>query len=142
MGVRKDPADAGFTLIEVLSALAVVGVVMTAVTTFFVRSMVTVDVQAARQAAIQVAADGMEELRAVPGSQAVQWLTANAAVRDITSNGLEYQRSWDVPAASAMVNATVHVTWKSKGCPSGTCRYSTSTLISTALVEPIFRPSA
>ena len=142
MGVRKAPADAGFTLIEVLSALAVVGVVMTAVTTFFVRSMVTVDVQAARQAAIQVAADGMEQLRAVPGARALQWITANAAAQEVISNGLKYQRSWDVPAAGAVLTATVRVTWRSKGCTSGTCAYSASTLISTALVEPIFRPSA
>jgi prepilin-type N-terminal cleavage/methylation domain-containing protein len=142
MGVRKDPADAGFTLIEVLAALAVVGIVMTAVTTFFVRSMVTVDIQAARQAAIQVAADGMEQLRAVPGALALKWITDNAAARTVSANGLDYTRSWDVPPAGSLLTATVHVSWPSRGCAGGTCNYSTSTLISTAMIEPIFEPSA
>jgi len=140
--VRKDPADAGFTLVEVLSALAVVGIVMTAVTTFFIRSMVTVDLQTARQAAIQVAADGMEQLRAVPGSMALTWLTRNAPPATVTANGLDYRRSWDVPAPASLLNATVHVTWKSKGCAAGSCTYTASTLISTAAIEPIFEPSA
>jgi prepilin-type N-terminal cleavage/methylation domain-containing protein len=142
MCVRRDPADAGFTLIEVLSSLAVVGVVMTAVTTFFVRSMVTVDLQATRQVAIQVAADGMEELRAVPGSLVLDWIQDHAGAEPVTINGLDFQRRWDVPTATTLVTATVRVTWTANGCPSGTCSYSTSTLISTAAIEPIFEPSA
>jgi prepilin-type N-terminal cleavage/methylation domain-containing protein len=138
----RSPADAGFTLVEVLASLAVIGVVMTAVTTFFVRSMVTVHIEGARQAAIQVASDAMEQLRAVPGSLALQWIRENAATTTVSSNGLDYQRRWDVPSPANLVTATVRVTWTGRGCPSGTCSYSTSTLISTAAIEPIFEQSA
>ncbi|GGK86482.1 type IV pilus modification PilV family protein [Mangrovihabitans endophyticus] len=142
MTARKDPADAGFTLVEVLSALAVIGVVLTAVTTFFIRSMVVVDLQGARQTAIRVASSGMEELRAVSGQLALTWLTKHADPVEVQMNGITYHRGWDVPPSSSLITATVHVTWRSKGCPDDTCSYSTSTLISTSSVEPVFDPAA
>jgi prepilin-type N-terminal cleavage/methylation domain-containing protein len=155
MVTRKDPADAGFTLVEVLAAMAVIGVVMTAVTTFFVRSMVSVDLQGARQAAIQVAADQMEHLRERPGSSALAWVqnTANATAK--TVSGITYTPSWSCTivdtatlqsrtcvAADAVITPTVQVTWPDKGCASGTCRYAATTLISTAQIEPLFDPAA
>lgn len=133
--------DAGFTLIEVLTSLAVIGVVLTAVTTFFVRSMVTVDLQGARQTAIQVAASGMEELRAVSGALAVDWLTSRVTPVSVPMNGIDYRRGWALPTPAALMTATVTVTWRSKGCPSGTCSYSASTLISTSAIEPLFDPA-
>lgn len=139
------PADAGFTLVEVLAALAVISVVLAATTTFFIRSMVTIDQQGARQAAVQVASDGMEQLRAVPGAHALAWVTANAAPVTVTSNGLAYERSWSCVAdggacttGSTLIEPRVTVTWGSKACTGGRCTYATSTRISTALIEPIF----
>jgi prepilin-type N-terminal cleavage/methylation domain-containing protein len=155
MVTRKDPADAGFTLVEVLAAMAVIGVVMTAVTTFFVRSMVSVDLQGARQAAIQVTADQMEHLRERPGSSALAWVqdTANATPKTIGS--IRYTPSWSCSivdavthvaracaTTDAVITPTVQVTWPDKGCASGTCRYAATTLISTAQIEPLFDPAA
>lgn len=145
MRTRTDPADAGFTLIEVLASLAVISVVLAATTTFFIRSMVTIDLQGVRQAAIQVASDGMEQLRAVPGAHALAWVTANAAPTEVTSNGVAYERSWSCAAdggactaGSVLIEPSVKVTWRGKGCPAGRCSYIASTRISTALLEPIF----
>jgi prepilin-type N-terminal cleavage/methylation domain-containing protein len=154
---RLNRGDAGFTLIEVLTALAVVGVVAAASTTFFVRSMITVNLQGARQAAIQVAADAMEQLRAVPGPRALVWITANANQPEQKRNSLRYQVTWscvdaDSPAKlSALVACTagtlvlqpeVTVTYQGNGCPGGGCTYRTNTRISTYSVDPIFKAIA
>jgi len=136
----REPGDAGFTLVEVLASLAVIGVVLTAVTTFFVQSMITVDLQGARQAAIQIAADGMERLRQVPGSRALTWITDNQT-ETVTANGIKYQRNWDTPTFSSLMTVTERITWTDKNCVSGTCSYSASTVISTAGVEPLFEPA-
>jgi prepilin-type N-terminal cleavage/methylation domain-containing protein len=155
MVTRKDPADAGFTLVEVLASLAVIGVVMTAVTTFFVRSMVSVDLQGARQAAIQVAADQMEHLREMPGSSALVWLQDATNAAPTTVGSIVYTPSWSCTIVDAatlqsracvamdtIITPTVQVTWPEKNCPSGTCRYAATTLISTAQIEPLFDPAA
>ena len=137
MAKRTESPDAGFTLIEVLTSMGVIGVVLTAVTVFFVRSMVTVDVQGARQTAIQLASDGMERLREVPGTRARAWLVAHQT-EELPTNGIKYIRSWDAPTAAALMSATVRVTWRDKNCLADECSYAATTLISTAAVEPLF----
>jgi prepilin-type N-terminal cleavage/methylation domain-containing protein len=158
MSLRTDRTDAGFTLIEVLAALAVIGVVMTAVTTFFVRSMVRIDYQGSRQAAIQLAADGMERLRQIPGSNAYAFIgSENANCTNpvlstpcpIALNGIDYLRTWSCTSATAnpcdtssLIGLTLTVKWTDKACTGGTCKYSATTLISTEDTEPIFDPAA
>ncbi|MFI7541660.1 prepilin-type N-terminal cleavage/methylation domain-containing protein [Actinoplanes sp. NPDC049599] len=136
MAVRKDD---GFTLVEVLTSLAVIGVVLSAVTTFFVRSMVTIDVQGARQAAIQVAADSMEQLRQVAAADVAGWLSAQSATPTVIVNSLTYNRLWTSGVTvTDLLNVTVKITWRAKNCPSAGCTYATSTQISTASREPVF----
>lgn len=147
-------SDAGFTLIEVVSAGVVVAIVMAASTTFFIKAMTTINLQGARQAAVQLAMDAMEQLRAVPGSNALSWLTANASMPDQTRNGLTYKTAWtcvdaDSPAKLAavtkcapgtlMLEPTVTVTFQGNGCPTAGCTYTTKTRISTYSVDPIFQ---
>lgn len=137
----KDPADAGFTLVEVLVSLAVIGVVLTAVSTFFIRSMVITNLEGTRQGAVQVAATAMEKLRSVPGVLALTWLTDNAAAEAVVVGTQTYTKTWDVPALTALIPATVHVTWTSKDCAGYRCEFSATTLISTADAEPVFDPA-
>ena len=140
--MRADkPGDDGFTLVEVLTSLAVIGVVLTAVTTFFIRSMITVELQGARQAAIQIASDGMERLRQKPGSEALGWIMANLS-ETVTTNGIRYRRNWDPPTLTALMTVTERVSWDDKNCAGGVCSYVTSTVISTASVEPLFEPAS
>ena len=134
--------DAGFTLVEVLVSLGVIGVVLTAVTTFFVRSMVITNLEGKRQGAVQVAATAMEQLRSVPGVLALSWLTTNAPATDVLMGTQTYTRTWDVPASSTLIAATVHVQWTSNGCTGNACEYSATTLISTASSEPVFDPAS
>jgi len=131
--------DDGFTLVEVLTSLAVIGVVLSAVTTFFVRSMVTIDVQGARQAAIQVAADSMEQLRQVPAADVNTWLGTQSGTPEVVVNSIRYTRQWTSSVTvSALLNVTVKITWKGRTCPAAGCSYATSTQISTSALEPLF----
>lgn len=132
--------DRGFTLVEVLTSLSVIAVVMTAVTTFFVRSMVTIDVQGARQAAIQVAADAMEQLRQQPAALVAAWLQAAAQNTPVAFNGVSYRRTWSSPdLTAALLAATVTVGWTSRDCPTTGCTYAVTTQISTSANEPVFQ---
>jgi prepilin-type N-terminal cleavage/methylation domain-containing protein len=160
-GARRDD---GFTIVEVLVSLAVIGIVLLAVSTFFVKSMVTVRLQGARQAAIQIAASSMEQLRALAGTDAVAWLKAKAALTPAdagTSSSVVYQQQWTWtwncstsptggcpadPMAAILVSpllasATVVVTWRSQDCPAttnGICSYPLTTQLSLAKSEPVF----
>lgn len=62
--VRRS-ADGGFTLLEVLVSIAVIGIVMTSVAPFLVRSLALADQQRDKQVAIQVANDALERVRAL-----------------------------------------------------------------------------
>jgi prepilin-type N-terminal cleavage/methylation domain-containing protein len=131
--------DEGFTLIEVLTALAVIGVVLTATTALFVRSMTMVNAQGARQAAFQVATDGLEGLRSVSGTQTQTWLAAHAATETILVNSVPYQRTWTVDTTTpGLLSATVSVSWAERECPAAGCVFKATTLISTATAEPVF----
>jgi len=131
--------DDGFTLVEVLTSLAVIGVVLSAVTTFFVRSMAMIDMQGARQAAVQVAADAMEELRQVASADVPAWIVARANDAPVAFNKVDYTRTWaSGVTVSALLNVTVTVRWVGRDCPSGGCTYLASTQISTATREPVF----
>ncbi len=61
-------ADAGFTMVEVLMAIAMIGVISTALTVFFVSTVSAAGRQATAQVAIQLATDGAERVRSVKGS--------------------------------------------------------------------------
>lgn len=136
---RTGPDENGFTLVEVLVSLAVIGVVLTAVSTFFVRSMVITKLEGARQAAVQVASTAMEQLRALPGSLVLPWLVDNVNPVPVPMGPVTYTQRWDPPTVGSLIPATVHVTWTSNGCPGNICEFSATTMISTADVEPVFQ---
>jgi type II secretory pathway pseudopilin PulG len=151
-------------MVEVLVSLAVIGIVLLAVSTFFVKSMTTVRLQGARQAAIQIAASNMEQLRALSGKTAVTWLVARAAqpAADAgTSSSVVYQQKWTwswncsttptggcpttplaaIDVSPLLAQATVLITWTGRDCPtdaSGRCSYTLGTQISLSTSEPVF----
>jgi prepilin-type N-terminal cleavage/methylation domain-containing protein len=80
--------DGGFTIVEVLVAISLLGIVMTALTSFFVNTLSVTNAQSGKQAAAKVAADAAERVRALKGS-------AVTAGRDKTSS----DNQWASPAA-------------------------------------------
>ncbi|GID31008.1 putative Ig domain-containing protein [Paractinoplanes brasiliensis] len=67
-GRASGTGDQGFTLVEVLVALAVLSITLLAATPFFVGSLQSVNKQRTRQAAIQLANTTMEQVRGLKGS--------------------------------------------------------------------------
>jgi prepilin-type N-terminal cleavage/methylation domain-containing protein len=66
--MNRPPPDEGFSLVETLTAIAIMGVVMTALTTFFVSTTNTINKERGLQMAIRLASDGIELVRSLPGS--------------------------------------------------------------------------
>lgn len=60
--------DDGFTLVETLISIAVMGVVMTSLTAFFTNSLSIDNQQRGKQAAAQIVDDAMERVRSLKGS--------------------------------------------------------------------------
>jgi prepilin-type N-terminal cleavage/methylation domain-containing protein len=98
-------ADAGFTMVEVLVSVAVIGIIMTALTTFFISTVSATGRQGQQQAAIQLATDGAERARAIKSSAVVggrdkvssdnQWASPVAGVASQLSGMVE---AWDSAA--------------------------------------------
>lgn len=149
-------ADDGFSLLEMVVALAVIGIVMGALSTFFIATMSTVSQQSGLQIAAQLASDRMEQVRAA--DQATELVGGTDTEQ---RNGIGYARSWEVrrcwqptsprsgtctysstrPAGGGwadFVEVTVQVRWPDRRCAPDPCSYRTATLISRAELEPLF----
>ena len=70
-GRDEKDRDGGLSLIEVLVSLILIGIAMTAFTTFFVGMISATNGQSTRQAAVQVLDGSIEQLRALKGSAVV-----------------------------------------------------------------------
>ncbi len=68
---REHAPDAGITLLEVLVATMLIGIVMTALTSFFVNTVSAASRQGGEQTAVQLADDATELVRALKGSAIV-----------------------------------------------------------------------
>ncbi len=89
-GVRRACRDDGFTLVEVLTSLALLTIFMAAIGTFFIGSIRSISRQSAAQAAAQLADSAFEQVRSIRGSSllagrgqaksAAQWNSAPAQV--------------------------------------------------------------
>jgi prepilin-type N-terminal cleavage/methylation domain-containing protein len=104
--------DAGFTLVEVLVAITLVAIVMTALTTFFVGAVSATSRQSGRQVATQLADDAAERVRSLKGSGLAtgrdrastdaQW---GAPVAGVAAYLTDMGKTWD-PAAAFPAGAT------------------------------------
>jgi prepilin-type N-terminal cleavage/methylation domain-containing protein len=91
--------DDGFTLVETLVSIAVIGVVMTSLTAFFTNSLSIDNQQRGKQAAAQILDDAMERVRSLKGSGITvgrdqsssdnQWTGAPAAVQGYLTDMVE-----------------------------------------------------
>ncbi|MBB2946606.1 prepilin-type N-terminal cleavage/methylation domain-containing protein [Actinoplanes lutulentus] len=64
----RDDGDEGYSLVEIIVALAIVSITLLASTPFFVASLNNVNSQRGRQAAIQLANTAIEQVRGLQGS--------------------------------------------------------------------------
>ncbi|GIE84433.1 putative Ig domain-containing protein [Actinoplanes regularis] len=75
---ERGNGDEGFSLLETVVALAVVSVTMLAAAPFFVNSLAYVNKQRTQQAAVQLAATAMEQVRGLKGSALLSGRSVNA----------------------------------------------------------------
>ncbi|MER7279714.1 putative Ig domain-containing protein [Dactylosporangium sp. NPDC000244] len=80
-GSVPHPRDGGFSLVETLTSIAIMGVVMTALTTFFVSTTNTINKERGLQMAIRLASDGIELVKSLPGST----LAVGRSAKDIAT---------------------------------------------------------
>jgi prepilin-type N-terminal cleavage/methylation domain-containing protein len=162
-------SEAGFTLLEVIVATAVIGVAMAASTSFFVSTERATSLSAGQQTAVQLAMEGIEVVRAVPvtelrgavGNSGGSWMppSADAAASDDLGqpvrNDVRFARSWSVsqcwqpPAGGSCGNQAVGylpflrivvtIAWADRRCAAA-CVFTTSTLVSNETREPVFAP--
>jgi prepilin-type N-terminal cleavage/methylation domain-containing protein len=106
--VNRRRADEGFTLIETMVALGIVGTVMASLAVFFVRSATTQQWQAETQVAAQLAAGSMDYASQLPGPNVLLGRT-QAAV----------QNEWQAPAASTYLDpARTQQAWQDPSLPA------------------------
>src|SRR4051812_13800090 len=107
--------DSGFTLIEVLVAIAVMAVVMVGFTSMGVTT-IRADAQSQRQStAVTLAQAKLEDLRVLPRSHAY-WTTGLHTEATVEAEGGEYTRAWDVETDyktyKGLSRVTVTVSWE------------------------------
>jgi len=152
---RTRKKDDGFTIVEVITGIAVIAVVLAGATAFFIQSMKTVDLQGQKQAAVQVANSEMETVRQMPGSDVVAYINAHRT-DTATLNNVVYTVEWDcvdassnspcvgAPSAEAtwtkVLQPELKVTFRAGGCPAAGCVFAMKTQISnsTTKSDPIF----
>ncbi|MBM2618926.1 type II secretion system protein [Actinoplanes sp. LDG1-06] len=92
---RRVYKDDGFTLLETMVALAIVGTVMAALSLFFIRTSTVQHRQADTQVAAQIAANSLDFVSQLPGENVLLGRT-QAAV----------QSQWQAPGTSVYLDST------------------------------------
>lgn len=159
---RRPRADGGFVLLESIVSIALITIIMTALTALFVTSMKVTNHQRSNQAVTRIATSLMDQARAAgaqdctgttvapvcPGLQAV------AAQPGQNAGGIAYtptfSLSWctltaGTPVCGAagpqpFVKVSLTLSWTDNTCPSGGCAYPTSLMLSAA-PDPYFESS-
>jgi prepilin-type N-terminal cleavage/methylation domain-containing protein len=104
----RDPADSGFTLLEMTVALGLIGVVMASTIVFFVQSGTASRKQADTQVAAQYAAGAMEDAGLLTGENVLLNRT-EAAVRN----------QWRVPGVEEYLDpARTELAWQNPATPA------------------------
>lgn len=139
---RRD--DSGFSLIEAVVAITIIGVVMSALTSVIVNVSVVTIQQGGRQTAIKLATDGIDDVRdkknptVDPGTGA--WKDLPVENQSAFARKVLVEKCWRSATGSnqscgttsttyAFVRLTVTVTWTDKSCPGSVCTESASTLM-------------
>jgi len=147
--VRPLTDDDGFSLIESLVSLALIGAVMSAATSLFASSVRVTNHQSNQEVGVWLAESGVEITR----GDSYYWTTTAAGVTNplktspasaaaptepaTVVNGLTYSRRYATTApAVGLRQIRITVSWP---CQTGTCGTSATTLVSVA-ADPTYAP--
>jgi prepilin-type N-terminal cleavage/methylation domain-containing protein len=139
----RQSSDAGFTLIEMLVALSLIGTVASFAVGFHVSSLSAIRSQAHRQVAAQLVSDALDAARADGPAAA---MNPRAPLR-VSVDGVSYTQTWDpptvctssvcgsIPSGAELVKVQVTVAWTEE---TKSLSERGSALVSTAAVDPTF----
>lgn len=110
--------EGGFSLVETIVALGIMGVVMAAVTPFLIQSVILVHLQRTTQAATRIAGDAIEQARALQGASLLkgrgvsrataQWQAAPVAIQPyLAGMALAWDPTLSSPASDSGVQAAL-----------------------------------
>jgi type II secretory pathway pseudopilin PulG len=109
---RTRGGDDGFTMLEALISLGIIGTVMASLMLFFVQSSATTAYQADSQAATQVAAAAMERVSLLPGDALLAGRTKAEVLGQWRAPGVEpylatsrTELTWQDPTANPVTSA-------------------------------------
>ena len=109
--MKKRTSQAGFTMIEVLVALALTGIAMSGLLALFGKASASSRYSRRATEATVLAQDQIERLRA-------SGATGNGTQQNITVNGEAgglFTRTWTVTENAAYADMVVNVTWDDEG---------------------------
>ncbi|GAA2525666.1 type II secretion system protein [Pilimelia columellifera] len=147
--------DDGFTLVEMLASLGLIGVVMAASSSFLVSAMSTTHRQAGRQQAAQLATDLYEQAqamggaalldgqlnpprRALDGVDFAQRVTVTRCWQSVPSNGDTCLATAPSGPAAALARIEIRIEWHGADCPLQACVERTHGLVAAGATEPVF----
>jgi len=154
------PSDAGFSMLEAVISISLISIMIAGFCTFLIATTSITHRQGGQQAAVHLASDGVELVRAVSGPALPAGLPTSPETK--TVSGVTYQRAWSVavcwqptaggtcvvqnnpPSSTGYLKffkITITVTWPDHGCPTAGCSYATTTLVDGVSTQPLFRTS-
>lgn len=109
-------SEAGYSLIELMVAMAVISIVMSSLATFFTTTISVTNAQSNSQTAIQLVNDALERVRALKGSAvttgrdqtrtAAQWATASSVVNPYLTTMVQAYDSTATTSSTAALPTT------------------------------------
>ena len=151
--------DGGFVLLEAIVSIALITVIMTALTALFVTSMKVTNHQRLSQNAIRIATDVVDQARGLgpePADTTGNLPSVDTALLPATQSisgttyAIAYDQSWcrlanattggnptcalADPAAGTLglyLRLGVTLSWSGSGCPTSGCTYATSVIMNT-----------
>jgi type II secretory pathway pseudopilin PulG len=156
---RQPRADGGFVLLESIIAIALITIIMTALTALFVTSIKVTDHQRASQNAIRIATDLVDQARALGPEPAdtsdglpsvdTALLPASQSINGVVFT-IAYDQSWcrlpdgatggdpvcadtdsNPGALGLYLRLGVTLSWPGADCPAAGCTYRTSVVMNT-----------
>jgi type II secretory pathway pseudopilin PulG len=143
---RQPRADGGFVLLEAIVSIALITILMTALTALFVSTMKVTNHQRTNQSAVRLATDLIDNARGL-GATNLPTTSYDQTIGNVTytvkpsQEVCAIQPDGSCPAAAdgTYVRYSVLITWPGSQCGTTPCKYTTSMVLSTAS-DPVFLP--
>jgi type II secretory pathway pseudopilin PulG len=141
---RRPRADGGFVLLEAIVSIALITILMTALTALFVSTMKVTDHQRTNQSAVRLATDVIDNARGL-GAANVTTTPTQQTIGNVTYTVTPTQEPCSLAAdgscaddpAGKYVRYGVLIEWSGPDCGASPCKYRTSVVLSAA-PDPTF----